>query len=248
LGRREQDRRILEALQLLKESEGDMEEPRREIRSFVLRAGRMTDLQREAYSSLSHRYCLRYDPAGRICSPEIFGNENPLVVEIGFGMGFATSKIALALPGLNFVGIEVHKPGIGKLLSEIEKLKIPNLRIVEHDAVETIHDMVPDATAAGFNIFFPDPWPKKRHHKRRLLKPEFASLLSEKLAPGGYLYFVTDWEEYAGEALATLSSCGALRNEGEGFAERRPWRPLTKFELKAQREGRTVRELYFLKA
>jgi tRNA (guanine-N7-)-methyltransferase len=224
-----------------------MDEAHGEIRSYVIRSGRMTDLQKAAYSELSKKHCIAFDPATKLASLVVFGNENPLIVEIGFGMGFATAQIAEASQEKNFIGIEVHKPGIGKLLSEIEKRKIPNLRIIEHDAVETIGAMIPDTSVQGFNIFFPDPWPKKRHHKRRILRGDFAALLSRKLLRGGYIYFVTDWEEYAAAALDTLSSCQGLRNAHESFSPRREWRPLTKFELRANKDGRMIRELYFMK-
>jgi tRNA (guanine-N7-)-methyltransferase len=225
-----------------------MEEKRGEIKSYVLRSGRMTELQRKAYAELARFHSIPFEP-GRpgLSSPAAFENDKPLVVEIGFGMGFATKAIAQAKGEWNFVGIEVHKPGVGKLLHEIEAMKLDNLKIVEHDAVETIEEMAEDGAIAGFNIFFPDPWPKKRHHKRRLLKADFAGLLARKLVPGGFIYFVTDWEEYAQEALGTLSACPGLANAYPGFADRQTWRPLTKFEIRAEKEGRKVRELYFVK-
>ena len=214
------------------------------IRSFVLRAGRMSAAQRRSYELLSPRFVAPY-AASPLDFGALFGNDRPVTVEIGFGMGQATSAIAEAAPDRNFLGIEVHSPGVGKLLWEIERRKLSNLRIVEHDAVEVLRDMVADGSVAGFHVFFPDPWPKKRHHKRRLVKRPFTDLLSRKLAPGGYVYFVTDWAEYGDWALAELSATAGLENKYEAFAPRQEWRPETKFERKGLDKDHEIRELFF---
>jgi tRNA (guanine-N7-)-methyltransferase len=184
---------------------------RRGIKSYVLRSGRVSAAQKRAYDAWSPRYCVSFS-AEILDYAVLFGNPRPVTVEIGFGMGTATARIAQENPDRNYLGIEVHKPGIGRLLWEIETRSLENVRIVEHDAVETLEKMIgPDSTAA-FHVFFPDPWPKKRHHKRRLVTRPFTALLAEKLRPGGYIYMVTDWEDYARHALAELSTTAGLRN------------------------------------
>lgn len=217
------------------------------IRSFVRRAGRMTDAQRQAYDGLAAKYCV--DPGERTVEPRrLFGRSADLVLEIGFGMGVATAIIAEEQTEKDFLGIEVHRPGIGKLMSEIEAKGLSNVRIIEGDAVEILERNLSPGSLSGIHLFFPDPWPKKRHHKRRILQAEFASLAFSRLRPGGYFYMVTDWEEYAQEALAVLSACSLAKNVGDGFSGRLAWRPVTKFERKAELAGRSVRELYFLRA
>lgn len=222
---------------------------RRGIRSYALRAGRMTDLQRSSFETLSARWCVPFRPGEPFAAEASFGRAAPLVVEIGFGMGAATAQIAAALPDRNFLGIEVHTPGVGKLLSEIESRGLGNLRILHHDAVEFLESCVRPLSVSGFHVFFPDPWPKKRHHKRRLIQRPLTDLLASRLAPGGYLYFVTDWEEYALWARDVLDSTPGLANPfPDGWAERAPWRPVTKFEHRALEEGRPIRELRYEKA
>ncbi len=216
------------------------------IRSFVLRAGRMSDAQRRSYDKLSARFVLPYR-AERTDFSAAFGREAPLVVEIGFGMGTATALIAAANPGKNYLGLEVHTPGVGRLLWEIEQRGLTNIRIVEHDAVAVLRDMVADGSVDAFHIFFPDPWPKKRHHKRRLVTRPFTDLLARKLRPGGYVYMATDWADYGDWALAELSATAGLRNRYEGFASRQDWRPETKFERKGIAKEHEVNELYFVK-
>jgi tRNA (guanine-N7-)-methyltransferase len=216
------------------------------IKSYVLRAGRMSDAQRRSYDNLKDEYCIPF--AENILSPEaLFGNKNPLTIEIGFGMGIATALIAEANPDKNYLGLEVHRPGIGRLLWEIEQRKISNIRIIEHDAVEVLEKMIADESVDAFHIFFPDPWPKKRHHKRRLVKRPFTDLLAQKLAPGGYIYFVTDWVEYGDWALEELSSTLGIENAYAGFAPHQDWRPETKFEAKGIAKQHEVRELMFRK-
>ncbi|MDR2537221.1 MAG: tRNA (guanosine(46)-N7)-methyltransferase TrmB [Treponema sp.] len=214
------------------------------IRSYVLRAGRMSDSQRRSYEALFPRYGIPFDTVA-LDYTSVFSKRNPLIIEIGFGMGIATAMIAEANPGVNYLGIEVHRPGIGKLLWEIERRNLSNVRIIEHDAVETLERMIPAASVAGFHIFFPDPWPKKRHHKRRLITRPFTDLLASRLVPGGYLYMVTDWAEYGDWALAELSATQGLLNAYDGFALPQSWRPETRFERKGIEKQHIVRELYF---
>ncbi|GHV71143.1 tRNA (guanine-N(7)-)-methyltransferase [Spirochaetia bacterium] len=207
----------------------------------------MSDAQRRSYENFSGSYCIPFQPEP-LDIPRIFGNENPLTVEIGFGMGIATAQIAEANPGINYLGFEVHRPGIGRLLWEIEERGLSNIRIVEYDAVEGIEKMIRPGEAAAFHIFFPDPWPKKRHHKRRLVTRPFTDLLAEKLSGNGYIYMVTDWVEYADWALAELSATPHLVNPytgNGGFAPPQMWRPRTKFEQKGLAKGHEVREIYF---
>ena len=218
----------------------------RTIKTFVLRAGRMTDAQKKAYENLSLRWCIPYtgQPLNYI---DVFDNVNPVTIEIGFGMGKATGIIANENPEMNYLGIEVHRPGIGKLLSDIEERQLRNLYIIEHDAVEVLQNMIPDNSIAAFHIFFPDPWPKKKHHKRRLLQRPITDLLTRKLAPSGYIYFVTDWAPYADFALEHLSATPNLKNRFEGFAPHQSWRPETKFENKGINANREIKELLFEK-
>jgi tRNA (guanine-N7-)-methyltransferase len=160
-------------------------------------------------------------------------------------MGIATAEIAGAFPEKNYLGIEVHRPGIGRLLWEISERHIGNIRIIEYDAAEVLAEMIPDGFAEGIHLFFPDPWPKKRHHKRRLITRPFTDLLARRLRPGGYLYMVTDWADYGDWALGELSSTPGLINPYRDFAPPQPWRPLTKFERKGLQENRRIWELYF---
>lgn len=218
------------------------------IRSYVLRSGRFTDAQKNALERLYPRYGVAWEPGRRVDSASLFGVEAPFVVEIGFGMGLATADIAEALPDRSFLGLEVHAPGVGKLLSEIERRGLSNLRVLRHDAIEVVDSMLAPGSVDGFHIFFPDPWPKKRHHKRRLISPDFSAALAGRLKPGGYVYFVTDWAEYADAALAVLSATPGLANAYDRWADREPWRPVTKFEARAIHDGRPIRELKFLKS
>lgn len=219
---------------------------RREVKTYVLRIGRMTAAQERAYSELAPSYCIPFENK-KLNFVDIFGNTNPIVIEIGFGMGDATAKLAKAHPEINYIGIEVHRPGVGKLLGEIKRLELKNLYIIEYDALEVLNTMVGDNSVNGFHIFFPDPWPKKRHHKRRMIQRPRTNLLAQKLAPGGYLYFVTDWLEYAEFALEELTQTAHLRNKYEGFAEPQEWRMQTKFERKGLNAERQITELYFEK-
>jgi tRNA (guanine-N7-)-methyltransferase len=215
-------------------------------KSYVIRSGRMSDAQKRSYETLSPRY--RLCPEKEAFDIETaFGRGGPLVVEIGFGMGAATAVIAGQNPGINYLGLEVYKPGIGKLFWEIEKRELKNVRVIEGDAVETVEKQIRENSVSGFHIFFPDPWPKKRHHKRRLVTRPFTDLLASRLVPGGYVYMVTDWEDYACQALAELEASGGLVNAYSGFAPPQPWRPLTKFESRGKMNHHEIRELYFVK-
>jgi tRNA (guanine-N7-)-methyltransferase len=209
------------------------------LRSFVIRAGRFTDAQKKAYGTLSEKYVIPF-------SEEKIDLKN-VTLEIGFGMGRATVEIAKANPDKNYLGIEVHRPGIGKLLSEIEKHNLSNIKVVEYDAVHVLEKMIPDNSLEAIHVFFPDPWPKKRHHKRRLIQRPFTQTLARCLKPGGYLYMVTDWEDYALFALEELSATESLRNKYEGFAEPQAWRPQTRFEQKGLEKQHAIREIFFLK-
>jgi tRNA (guanine-N7-)-methyltransferase len=166
-------------------------------------------------------------------------------LEIGFGMGDATATIAAALPGTNFIGIEVHAPGVGALLKRIGELGLTNLRLIQHDAVEALEQMIAPASLAGVHIYFPDPWHKKRHHKRRLIQPAWVAQLATRLAPGGYLHCATDWQPYAQQMLEVLSAEPALHNTAQGYAARPQWRPLTKFEARGLKLGHGVWDLLF---
>ncbi|MCR4735646.1 MAG: tRNA (guanosine(46)-N7)-methyltransferase TrmB [Treponema sp.] len=229
-----------------KDSEEKNNVLRREVKTYVLRIGRMTQAQERAYNELAPSFCIPFENK-KLNFVDIFGNTNPIVIEIGFGMGDATAKLAKAHPEINFIGIEVHRPGVGKLLGEIKRLDLKNLYIIEYDALEVLNTMVGDNSVNGFHIFFPDPWPKKRHHKRRMIQRPRTNLLAQKLAPGGYLYFVTDWLEYAEFALEELNQTEHLKNKYDGFAEAQKWREQTKFERKGLNADRVITELYFEK-
>jgi tRNA (guanine-N7-)-methyltransferase len=217
------------------------------IKSFVLRAGRMSDAQRRSYEQLAPRFCVSYEKKV-LNLQSIFGNSNPVVVEIGFGMGAATAQLAERNPHINYLGIEVHRPGVGKLLWEIEQRGLSNIRIIEHDAVEVLQDMLAPESVEAFHVFFPDPWPKKRHHKRRLIKRPFTDLLASRMKIGAYFYMATDWADYGRWALEELSATAGLENPYDGFAPRQEWRPLTKFEKKGLDKAHEVSEIYMVRS
>jgi tRNA (guanine-N7-)-methyltransferase len=217
---------------------------RRGIRSFVLRAGRMGTGQQRALETLGPRFVLPFR-ATPLDWRAAFGREAPSIVEIGFGMGDATAQIAAARPGDDFLGIEVHTPGVGALLQRIDERQLANVRILQHDAVEVLREMIAPGSLAGVHVYFPDPWHKKRHHKRRLIQPDFVRLLAGRLAPGGYLHCATDWEPYAEQMLEVLSAEPALVNTAEDYAPRPEWRPLTKFENRGLKLGHGVWDLVF---
>jgi tRNA (guanine-N7-)-methyltransferase len=219
---------------------------RRGIRSFVLRQGRMSPAQQRACETLLPRFGVDFAPQPLDFS-RVFGREAPVVLEIGFGMGETTAAIAAAHPHIDFLGVEVHLPGVGALLRQVERQGLTNVRVVRHDAVEVVAAMIPEASLSGIHVYFPDPWPKKRHHKRRLLQPAFVHALAARLRPGGYLHVATDWAPYAEEVLATVSAEPLLRNTAEGYAPRPPWRPLTKFEQRGMRLGHEVFDVIAVK-
>lgn len=212
----------------------------RPIRSYVLRQGRTTPAQQRALEELLPQYGLPF--TGELLSPEvIFARSAPLVLEIGSGMGETTAAIAKARPDADFIAVEVHGPGVGSLLNRIAGEELSNLRVIRHDAMEVLARMIPDASLAAIHLFFPDPWPKKRHHKRRLVQPEFAALAARKLARGGTLHAATDWPEYAEHMHGVLSQEALLEPAAKGFAER----PSTKFEARGRALGHPIRDLYF---
>lgn len=228
---------------------GILEDPgyRRGIKTYVLRKGRMTQAQERDYEELSPVWCIPFKNE-KLNLIDVFGNTNPVVIEIGFGMGKATAEIAEKNPDVNYIGIEVHTPGVGRLLGEIRSRDLKNLYIIEHDALEVLDNMIGDGSVNGFHIFFPDPWQKKKHHKRRMVKRPNTDLFSRKLCAGGYIYFVTDWREYADFALEELENTDGIRNRFKAFAEGIDWRPETKFERKGLDADREIKELYFEKS
>lgn len=217
---------------------------RQPIRSFVLRQGRMSDAQKRYIDELLPRYGIGYR-VGHLDYAEAFGRQAPVVLEIGCGMGDTTAKIAAARPDTDFIGIEVHGPGVGNLCKLIEEQGLGNLRVMQHDATEVVRDMIAPASLAGIHVYFPDPWPKKRHHKRRILQPAFVAELAARLAPGGYLHCATDWEDYALHMLEVLRAEPLLENTAAEFAPRPDYRPLTKFEARGLRLGHGVWDLIF---
>ena len=214
------------------------------IRSFVVRAGRMGTGQMRALADLGPQFVLP-SQAQALDLSHVFGRTAPCVLEIGFGMGDATAQIAQALPDTNFLGVEVHPPGVGALLKQIGERQLANVRIVQHDAVEVLEHMVAPRSLAGVHIFFPDPWHKKRHHKRRLIQTGFVARLVTRLSPGGYVHCATDWEPYAHQMLEVLAAEPALENTCEAFAPRPTYRPLTKFEQRGLKLGHGVWDLVF---
>lgn len=218
--------------------------PRRAIRSFVLRAGRTTIGQQKALETLGPSYILPYQPAP-LDLPQAFGRDAPTILEIGFGMGEATAHIAGLMPEKNFLCCEVHAPGVGALLRRIGEQGLANIRIVQHDAVEVLDTMLAPGSLAGAHIFFPDPWHKLRHHKRRLVQPAFVAKLASRIAPGGYLHCATDWEDYAQQMLGVLGAEPQLANTSQAYAPRPDYRPLTKFENRGLKLGHGVWDLVF---
>jgi len=219
---------------------------RRPIRSYVLRTGRMTPGQQRAFDEYWRRWGLEAS-AGTLNFDRVFGRGGPRVLEIGFGMGQSLVAMAAAAPETNFIGIEVHRPGVGKLLHSMQEQGVDNIRVYCHDAVEVLRDCIPRASLDTVQIFFPDPWHKKKHHKRRLIQPPLVQQLVERLKSGGVLHLATDWEDYAQQMMAVLSTTEGLSNaHGEGqFAPRPEHRPLTKFELRGERLGHGVWDLLF---
>ena len=217
---------------------------KRHIRSFVLRQGRVTPAQQRACDTLLPRFGIPYTMQ-RLDLALAFGRDAPRIVEIGFGMGDSTATIALAQPKNDYLALEVHTPGVGNLLKLIDAQRLSNIRVIQHDAVEVLRDMLGEATLDGVHIFFPDPWHKARHNKRRLIQAPFITQLVQKLRPGGYLHVATDWQNYAEQILTVLSAEPLLENTVENYAPRPAYRPLTKFEQRGIRLGHEVWDLVF---
>lgn len=221
--------------------------PHGHIRSFVLRQGRVSNAQLRYHEEMMARIGVPY-VAAPLDLGVLFGRSAelaPKILEIGFGMGETSAAIATANPGQDYLGIEVHTPGVGSLCKLVAEGNIGNLRIVQHDAVEVLRDMIEPGVLAGVHVFFPDPWPKARHHKRRLIQPPLVALLASRLAPGGYIHCATDWEEYGQQMLDVLAAEPLLENTADGFAPRPDYRPLTKFEQRGLRLGHGVWDVIF---
>ena len=216
----------------------------RPIRSFVLRQGRVSNAQQRAHESLLPQFGIPYEPRF-IDLDGVFGRAAPKILEIGFGMGETTTAIAIQHPENDYLAIEVHTPGVGSLLKAIAEHQLSNVRIVQHDAVDVLCYMVPHNAFDGVHIFFPDPWPKKRHHKRRLLQPPFVALLVERMKPGAYLHVATDWAEYAEYILSVLNNNPQLENTARDYAPRPAYRPETKFETRGLKLGHGVWDIIF---
>jgi len=214
------------------------------IKSFVLRQGRISNAQQRSYDELLPRYGIPYREAA-LDLDAAFGRSAPKILEIGFGMGEATAHIAAQHPQNDYLCVEVHTPGVGSLLKQVEELGLTNIRIVQHDAVEVLRHMLAPASLDGVHIFFPDPWHKKRHNKRRLIQPELVALLCERLKPGGYVHMATDWQDYAEQVLAVFSAEPRLVNTAESYAPRPEYRPATKFEQRGLRLGHGVWDIVF---
>jgi tRNA (guanine-N7-)-methyltransferase len=216
----------------------------RPIRSFALRQGRVTPAQRRACETLLPRYGVPYS-ATPLDLDRVFRRVAPKILEIGPGMGETSALIAAAHPENDYIGVEVHTPGVGSLLNRIDALGLTNLCVIQHDAAEVLRDMISPAALDGVHVFFPDPWPKKRHHKRRLIQPPFVRLLVSRMKAGAYVHIATDWEDYAGQILEVLSAEPLLANTTDGFTPRPESRPQTKFEARGLRLGHHVWDVLF---
>jgi tRNA (guanine-N7-)-methyltransferase len=220
----------------------------RKIQSFIRRQGRLTAGQQQALDKHWQTYGL--DPNVDYDFVQVFERTAPLCVEIGFGNGESLAQMAAANPDIDYIGIEVHRPGVGHLLMLLAERNLANVRIYCHDAVEILEKRIPDGSLSGVHLFFPDPWPKKKHHKRRIVQPRFIALLSKKLRTGGYFHAASDWQPYAEHMLEVLSAQEKLTNTAAtgGFCERPAYRPLTKFEQRGIRLGHGVWDLIFSKS
>jgi len=218
----------------------------RGINSFVLRGQKLKDYQIKAVEDHLDDYAVFFKDSP-LDFASLFGNYNPVIVEIGFGMGEATLQIAKDNPNINYLAIEVFLYGFTKLLSNIASSGVKNLKIMRFDAHDVLECMIPDSSVQGFHIFFPDPWPKKRHNRRRLINTDFATLLASKLVKGGYIYCATDWEEYAQQMVEVFASVPMLTNPYNGYADKVSWRPSTGFERKGLDAERTIREVWLEK-
>jgi len=221
--------------------------PSHRIRSFIRRQGRITQGQQLALDNHWDKYCL--DPDADYDFSQVFGRVAPLIVEIGFGTGDSLAKMAAANPENDYIGIEVHRPGVGHLMLLLDQQGLTNVRIYCHDAIDVIEHKVADNSLAGVHLFFPDPWPKKKHHKRRIVRPCFVELLARKLKPDGYFHAATDWQNYAEHMLEILSSGAGISNASPvgDYCERPEYRPLTRFEQRGLRLGHGVWDLIFRK-
>jgi tRNA (guanine-N7-)-methyltransferase len=225
----------------------NQEAAQRRIRSFVLRQGRLTKGQARALETVFPKFGITYSPELLDLNATFNRADSKKILEIGFGMGETTAKIAQTLPDCDFLAAEVHTPGVGALLKLIEESALTNIRVVQHDVVEVLQNMLADASLDGVHIFFPDPWHKKRHHKRRLIQAEFVKLLCSKLKVGGYLHVATDWQEYAEWVLEVLGAEPQLQNTAESYANKPGYRPLTKFENRGIKLGHGVWDMVFTK-
>ncbi|MDY6922054.1 MAG: tRNA (guanosine(46)-N7)-methyltransferase TrmB [Pseudomonadota bacterium] len=221
----------------------------RRVRSFVLRQGRMTEGQRRALETLWPQYGLELEQ-GPLDLPAVFGNNHPVILEIGFGNGASLLQMAAANPDFNYLGVEVHRPGVGKLINDAHRQAVANIRVFCADAVEVLERSITTGSLAGVQLFFPDPWHKKRHHKRRIVQPPFVELVRSRLQPGGRFHMATDWQPYAEHMLAVMSAAPGFRNQaGPGqYAPKPDYRPATKFEQRGERLGHGVWDLIFIRA
>ncbi len=229
------------------EAPEDGELKNRRIRSFVLRQGRLTRGQARALETGLPQFGINYSPEIIDLNAKFNRSESKKILEIGFGMGETTAKIAQTLHDCDFLAAEVHTPGVGALLKLIEELALTNIRIIQHDVVEVLQNMLAEASLDGVHIFFPDPWHKTRHHKRRLIQAGFVKLLCSKLKVGGYLHVATDWQEYAEWVLEVLNAEPLLKNTAEDYAEKPGYRPLTKFENRGIKLGHGVWDMVFIR-
>lgn len=223
-----------------------MKPSRRSIRTYVLRQGRITDAQRRAREELLPRFGISYarEP---LDLARLYGRAAPKILEIGSGMGETTARIAAGNPHNDYLAIEVHAPGVGSLLGRVAETGLTNVRVIQHDAVEVVGDMIAPGCLDGVHVFFPDPWPKKRHHKRRLIQPAFVALLASRMKRGAYVHVATDWEDYAQQIMEVLSAQPQLANTADGYAARPEHRPLTKFEHRGLKLGHGVWDLVFMR-
>ena len=227
------------------ENPQDCEASQRRIRSFVLRQGRLTKGQARALETVFPKFGISYKPGLLDLSRQFNRADSKKILEIGFGMGETTAKIAQTLPECDFLAAEVHTPGVGALLKLIDELALTNIRVIQHDVVEVLQNMLADSSLDGVHIFFPDPWHKKRHNKRRLIQAEFVKLLCGKLKTGGYIHVATDWQEYAEWVLDVLNAEPQLKNTATDYAEKPSYRPLTKFENRGIKLGHGVWDMVF---
>ncbi len=237
-----EEQELLEKLHKIELREGK----ERTIKSYVLRNNVLEEKEKTVVLKWAEKYCLFYEDK-YLDYKKIFSNDNDTVIEIGFGNGETTAQMALIKPEYNYIGLEVYLKGFVKLLSSLGENNIDNVRIMRFNAIDVLEHMIPDASVAGFHIFFPDPWPKKKHHKRRIMNVEFLHLLATKLKKNGYIYMVTDWEEYALEVLSLVKSEPLLYNPFYDFAPPVAWRPMTKFEHKGMDKDYTINEIWFEK-